>query len=751
MAWLKSARSLRVSSVEQETGVSVKLFLPWVAVVTVSAANTAKAQDQSFEKDAAEREIVVTGYADPVANTATKTDTPIMMTPFTIEVLPRQLLDDQGITSSGLARALRNVGVSTQGSAPTTEGFNFRGFYSTVNLWNGMRIEDFSTTGGPGWGGVWTDNVDRIEVLKGPSSVLYGRNEPGGTVNIVTKRPTAEHLNLGRLTVGSLGQLSVAGDIGGPLNGDSTILFRANVAKERSDSFYLHDPAYKSLGVSGALEWKATPETTFVVEGLFRSMQGAAGGQGMPLDPDTNLLIGPFELASLKGNLSKVRQARFFAIVQHEFGAGWSATLRAIRTTAFSPELSFDFLYTGYFPESSIRSLAIDRMLARTDNSRRKLTAFAFDLQGKISTFGIDHTVLLGGDYYSRKASFTSFFSCCHPTDYYNQSTVTPDQYVTAVDGFDPLLSPGFATSGDSLYRNRDYAFYLQDQLFFPGSFSILFGGRVQLINEKTASNNEAGNGLLSNPEIRRTAFSPRAGIVWNPLNWFSIYYSYSENIGSNNAFAFPNRPLDPEETRQHEAGVKGEWFGGKLNATLAVFELVKKNVATEDFDHPGFVLPIGKVRSRGFEVNLQGALSEHFNLIANVSHSRPEVVESSGVLPTGSLLPYLPNTTANLWATWELPSRSVRGVRIGAGLDWASRGNLFPGHSLSAPSYFVASVFASHSFEIGGQELFLQLNVDNIFNKRYFNSLDGQRDFGIASVALGYRRRAQLTLKLAL
>lgn len=731
----------------------MKTYLSSSALMMLALANptSAQAEPANGDPNADKKDIVVTGYALPQANTATKTDTPLLLTPLTIEVLPAQLLRDQAITSGGLARALRNVGVMTPGTAPATEGFNFRGFYSTVNLWNGLRIEDFSTTGGPGWGGVWMDNVERLEVLKGPSSVLYGRNEPGGTVNIVTKRPAEDFSAEARLTAGSFSQRSAALDVGGPIDRAHDVLVRMNVANESSGSYFTHDPDYHSFGAAGVVEWRVAPQTSLVFEAMYRSLRGTAGGNGMPLDPDTNQIFGPLALSSLTGNASEFRQARFFAHLTHAFGPNWSLSLKAMRTTASTPELTFDFLNNGYFPQTAPGSLIIDRMLGRTDASKRRLTALAFDVQGKVEAFGAQHNLLIGGDFYHRRASFTSYFSCCHPTDFFNQAPITPSQYETPVDGFDPDFGPGFASSGDSLYVNRDFALHIQDQIALPGNFHLLAGARFQRIEERTATNDAAGNPLVFNPKIRRSVVSPRAGLVWNPLPWFSTYYSYSENIGSNNALAFPDTPLDPETSRQHEAGVKGEWFAGRLNATLAIFDLAKRNVATEDFDHPGFVQPIGRVRSRGFELNVQGELTSRWSLVFNVSHARPVVTEGTGEIPVGELLPYLPNTTANLWTTWQLPQSVAPGVRISGGLDWASRGNLYPGHSLSAPAYLIAAAFASYEATVGKHALTFQLNVDNIFNKRYFNSLDGQRDFGIASVALGSPRRVLLTLRLAL
>lgn len=708
----------------------------------------ALAQTESREDSERHDEIIVTGYAIPQANTATKTDTPVLLTPLTIEVLPQQLLRDQGITSSGLAKALRNVGVTTRGYGPSIEGFNFRGFYSTVNLWNGLRIEDFTTTGGPGWGGVWMDNVDRLEVLKGPSSILYGRNEPGGTVNVVTKRPTVERFAELKLTAGSWNQRSASLDVGGALDSGETLLVRANVADEHSDSFYTHDPDYHSFGADGVVEWRITPQTSLTVEGFYRYVKGTAGGPGMPVDPETNELVGPYELGSLVGNRSEFKQSRIFADLTHAFSADWSLSLKVMHTRASTPELTQDYLYNGYFPQTEPAVLIIDRMLQKTVDSKRRLTAVSLDIQGKFEALGVQHTLLAGGDFYHRRASFTNYTSCCHPTDYFNQAPITPDQYLTPVDGYDPFLDPGYVFSGDSLYINRDFAFYLQDQIALPGNLHLLIGGRYQRINESTGHSGAPGDPLTFNPRIKRNAFSPRGGLVWNPLPWLSAYYSYSENIGSNNARAFPDTPLNPEESRQHEAGVKGEWFGGRLNATLALFELTKRNVATEDFEHPGFVVPIGKVRSRGFELNVQGEITPNWNIFFNISHARPKVLESTGEIPAGELLPYLPNTTANMWTSWRLPQAFAPGVTLGGGLDWASKGNLYPGNSFSAPSYLVASAFASYETSIAGSQVTVQLNVDNLFDKRYYNVLDGQSLYGIAAVNLGTPRRAMLTVR---
>ena len=689
-------------------------------------------------------------FAVEAATTATKTDTPLILTPATIQVVPEQVLRDQGVGSSGLNRALRNAGVSTQGTLPSTESMNFRGFYSTVTLWNGFRIEDISTTAGPGWGGVWMDNVERLEVMKGPTSVLYGRNEPGGAVNVITKRPDPDRGGEIKVAAGSWEHRAAVLDLSGSVSGDSSARARLTISQEDAGSFFRYAPDYSSFGVAPSLEWQATPYTNIIVEGFYRQLSGSTGGSGMPLDPSTNALYGPVENSLLVSNFAEFEQTRLYAHLQHELNRNWKLSGKILRTEASSPPITSDYIYTGYFPAVSDEELIIDRFIGRVVDSERDLTAASLDLVGEFSVLGLDHTVLVGADHYTRNASFTSYWSCCHPTNYFDQAPLTPVQYETAVDGFDPSISPGYSYSGDAVYNNTDTAIYIQDQIALPGNLHLLLGMRYQRINEDTATNFVAGDPLEYKPEVSLEMLTPRIGVLWNPREWLSFYYSYGENSGSNNGLAFPNIPLDPETATQHEAGFKSVLFGGRLNASLALFDLTKTNVATEDPFNAGFVIPVGEVRSRGAELSIQGEIAPDWSIILNVSDARPEVIEGTGTLPKGALLPFLANTTANAWTSYNLPSTIAKGWRVGGGVDWASDANPAPGDSLAAPSYLTASAFASYETEFNGQLVSFQLNVDNVFDKEHYNLLQGLDVFGIAGVNIGTPRRVLLTVRTA-
>ncbi|MEY2632154.1 MAG: hypothetical protein RIR00_808, partial [Pseudomonadota bacterium] len=182
------------------------------------------------------RSDIETGYAVQRTSTATKTDTPLLQTPMTVEVIPQQVLREQGQTSGGLPSVLSYLGVQSLGMKDQGDYLIFRGFSSPTTLWNGFRIEDATPGLTYANGGVWMNNVERLEVLKGPASILYGRTEPGGAVNVLTKKPQENFQGEVNAGVGSWSNYWLGADLTGALNESKTLLYRLNIATEDSDS-----------------------------------------------------------------------------------------------------------------------------------------------------------------------------------------------------------------------------------------------------------------------------------------------------------------------------------------------------------------------------------------------------------------------------------------------------------------------------------------------------------------------------------
>lgn len=649
-------------------------------------------------------------YSRPIASAATKTDTPLMQTPMMVEVLPQQILKDQGIASSGLTDALAYLGVQTLGIKDQGDYMIFRGFSSPTTLWNGFRIEDASPGLNYANGGAWMTNVDRLEVLKGPSSILYGRTEPGGAVNVLTRKPQAESRGEVNAGVGSWANYWLGADLTGAFNEDKTLLYRLNIAKEDSDSWYRYGPKSQSEGIAPALEWRISPQTTLSFEGQYRRFEGGSNAQQyIPIDPATGqpISIDP-ENTLLPGNISRFEQNRTYVALDHQFNADWSVSWKLMHNDADNPYYRNNLAAGGsLFPLGPGQTF----LYVFEGKNRQKTDATMLDVTGNVTALGIEHTLLLGADFYNKRFNQVSGADWGQTTDYLNPALPTPV----------PL------TDTWSL-RNREYAWYVQDQMEFPGNWHLLLGGRQQRIDEHNVSDMPS---MFSGPQdvvYKKSVFLPRFGLLWQPRPWLSNYYSYAENMGSSNGLDFTGSPIKPEWSKQHEVGVKSEWLAGRLNATLAIFNLTKYNIASADLVNPGFNIGVGEVKSTGYELNIQGALTPAWNILANYSHARPHVVTGASgaaalqpqTIVAGQDLPFVSNDTFSLWTSYRLPGEALSGWRIGGGANWASAPNPVDGATLKPKSYTVASAFAAYETKLGGHKTTLQLNVNNLFNKEY-------------------------------
>jgi iron complex outermembrane receptor protein len=605
---------------------------------------------------------------------------------------------------------LAYLGVQTLGMKDSGDYLIFRGFTSPTTLWNGFRIEDATPSLSYANGGVWMDNVERLDVIKGPSSILYGRAEPGGAVNVLTKRPQADFRGEVNAGGGYWANRWLGLDVTGSFNEDKTVLGRINLAQEDSDSWYRYGPKYHSQGVAPALEWHISPQTTLSLEGQYRNVEGGTNAQQyIPIDPATGqpLAVDP-SLTMMPGNISRYRQNRTYLALDHQFTPEWAVSLKYMRNDANNPYYRNNLAAGGsLFPLGPGQTF----MWVFGGQNRQTTNATILDVTGHVEALGIKHTLLLGMDYYKKQFDQLSGADWAQTADYLNPALPTP---VALTDTWS--------------LRNRESAWYVQDQMELLRNWHLLLGGRQQSIYEHNISNMPS---MFSPPQdviYQKSVFLPRLGLLWQARPWLSTYYSYAENTGSSNGLAFTGTPIKPESSKQHELGIKSTWLDERLTANLALFELTKFNIASADPAHIGFNIGVGEVKSTGYELNLQGALTPAWNLLTNYSHARPYVVTGAAgaaalqpqSIVAGQLLPYVSNDTLSVWTSYKLLGETLAGWKVGGGANWASAPNMNAISAIPTHAYTVASAFASYETKLGGHKTTLQLNINNLFNKKY-------------------------------
>jgi iron complex outermembrane recepter protein len=591
-------------------------------------------------------------YQNTRASTATKTDTLLIDTPQAITVVPREVIEDQGIRD--IAGAVRNVsGLSRKSSFYGQQGNSFRirgfalsdehGYYK-----DGFRYNAIGTT--------VMNNVERVEVLKGPASVLYGRSEPGGIINLVSRQPSKQSEQTLEVTLGRWNSSNVAFGSTGALDAQGNVLYRLDASYDNADSF--RDLVYnRTLSVAPTLIWQAGPQTkiTVTAEGVWdkrRTDYGIPAYQGLPADVPINTYYG--ELFSIQES----RQSRFALAVEHALSKDWLLKAQMADTRLSYP--TFNDVYPSSVDDSTAQLLT-----TWSDSLDRYKNQFAqVDLIGKFSTGGITHTLLVGAEAGRQIKSIDQY----EIGDY------------VAYDIFNPVRLGINAPQANLLVANirldaRSQALYVQDQIDLGQRIKLLLGARYDrytqdyLYEPLLAPEDESIYGARAQIVTKDSAISPRAGLVFKLTDDFSLYASASRSFAPLFPYeqAVQNRRFDPERGKLTEIGAKWDALQGKLSLTTAIYDLRKENVLTADPDNPQLFVQNGEEGSKGIELDIAAQLLRGLNVMASYAYNKARVLESADY-PVGNTLPLAPRHSGSLWVNYAFAGGALSGWDIGAG-----------------------------------------------------------------------------------
>ena len=657
-------------------------------------------------------ELVVTGEQDGYriedSSTATKTDTPLRDIPQSIQVIPRQLIEEQRITR--VSDALRNVSGIQEPASTTRNVFDvpiIRGFTpnSDAILRNGLRERTSSRIPSE------TANLERIEVLKGPASVLYGQGSLGGTVNLVTKQPLSSPYYSVEASVGSFDFYRSSLDLSGPLTSDKKLLYRLNAAAETSASFvdFLDRQRYF---VSPVLTWQIDQNTKISFESEYLATQ-QPDDSGLPArgtvlsNPNgkipRNRNIGePFDVSVSGNNRNVLRVGYNF---EHRFNEDWQVR------NAFQASLS-------NYPNNRIyilpTSLSEDgRLLSRTV---RTFPAGGYDntysldnyVVGKFKTGSIQHQIVAGFDLFREVAGGQQINRSIAPLDLFNPV------YTQTLGGIigDPFDDE---TTSDSL------GFYLQDQIALFNNLKLLLGGRFDIVNQTYEDFIDSSNNDFQQNE----AFSPRVGIVYQPIPAISLYASYSRSFQQLIGTTFDNSLFQPEKGTQYEVGIKTD-LSDKVSATLAFYNLTRSNVLTDDLDNPGESIQTGEQKSQGIELNIGGEILPGLSIIGGYAYTDASVTKDTDPELVDNILNNVPKHAFTLWTTYKITQGDLQGLGFGLGLYYVGdrQGDL--ANTFELPSYLRtdAAVFYERN------NLRVALNIRNLFDIDYYAS--AQRNLAV-------------------
>ena len=640
-------------------------------------------------------ELVVTGeqedgYRLPDASTATKTDTPLRDIPQSIQVIPQQVLKDQQITQ--IADAARNVsGVTpTTGYGGTNQNYTIRGFLVNNNLRNGFKDPTSVTFTDPA-------NIEQIEVLKGPASVLYGQIEPGGVVNYVTKKPLSYPFYTAQFDIGSFSFYRPSIDISGPLTADKNLLYRLNVAYENAGSFRDYVD-HKTFVIAPIFTYKISEKTSLTLEAEYNNYSGTFDRGFLP--DALSLKLPRSRFLGQPGSEFNRDITRVGYTLNHRFSNNWQ-----IRN-AFSAQIADDMVNAVNPDSVSSDGTTILRSYQEIPDHARTYS-LQTELVGKFDTSSIQHQLLFGveltRDIYNYQIRAESFPS---------------------LDPFNPVYgNPPIPTvfnfyNVQETRKTDSLGIYLQDQVTLLPNLKLLGGGRFD-INQFDGKFTD----ILSNTEQSTNqqfdAFSPRVGLVYQPIEPISLYASYSRSFNPNISARTVNGELiEPERGTQYEVGMKAEMFNGKLSGTLAYYDITKTNVSTTDPNNPNFSIAAGEVKSRGIELDIAGEILPGWNVIASYSHNDAFVSKSNN-LPIGDNLVGAAKNLASLWTTYKIQNGDLKGLGFGAGVFFVGEREAQLPNDLKLPSYVTtdATIFYQrNNWRVG-------LNFKNLFDTKYYNT----------------------------
>lgn len=647
-------------------------------------------------------------YQPPSTTSVARSSASLQEIPQTINVIPAQVLRDQ--LPRNLDDALANVSGITQGNTlgSTQDSVMTRGFGDNRNgsiMRDGMPLVQ---------GRGLNASVDRVEVLKGPASLLYGIQDPGGVVNMVSKKPELQPYNA--LTVrgssygngknGSGGSL----DSTGPL-GDSGLAYRMVLDHEDED-YWRNFGTHRETLIAPSLAWFG--ESTKLLFAYEHREFLAPFDRGTAIDPRTNhpLDIPRGRRLDEPFNDMEGRSDLYHFEADHELNDNWKA--------------HFGYSWNREtYDASQVRITAIDpkkgTLTRSMDGTQGALTTDRFttaSLEGKVDVAGMQHDLVFGVDDEYRKI---------YRADLIRQKSQFPSfSYLDPVYGREVAGTTVSAADSNQTDLLRSDSVFLQDSIHLNDQWILVAGGRFQEYDQYAGK----GRPFKANTDSNGQKWVPRAGLVYRYTDELSFYGSYTESFKPNSTIAplsgssiVLDGSIAPEEAKSWELGAKLD-MPGRVTGNIALFDIKKRNVLVSNSENPLVTTysAAGEVRSRGLEVDLTGQLSERWSMIGSYAYTDAEVTEDPDY--KGKRLQNVAKNTGSLSAVYDFGT-IVGGdqLRVGAGARYVGEraGNAV--NDFDLPSYTVADAFATYDTKLDGQKVKFQLNVKNLFDRTYYTS----------------------------
>ena len=686
----------------------------------------------------------------------TKTASALKEVPQSVGYVTKELILDQGATTvNEVVKNISGVNAYTTYNDFSIRGFRATGNRNSGNLLNGMRAQTSL------WKQSSLANIERVEVIKGPASALFGNAAPGGVINRVTKKPLFENKNSITVGVGSWNTLKTYGDFTGPLNPKKTLLYRLNLGYEKTDSFRDLQGS-ESIIAAPSFSYIPNEKTHINVDFVYQNFNGKIDrGQSVPADG--NVYSTPISRSlSAANDFLKENTLNTTIALTHKFSDHIS--LNAIYlNSSYSEDMLEHTQANLYYKQigngANAFRYADPNKVMMTANQRKRYFAnnsFNTYFNFNFNTGILKHKLLVGYDYFisEQKAGSSSIsaqgYLSKDKTKVVNTYTTTanvlagsvqtPTTNVPVFDLYDPIAGNAYKDISKYIwkqntlnpYEEYSHGVYVQEQIDIS-IVKLLIGLRQEWFTETL--NKE------TTKEISRqtSAFIPRVGLVVEASENINLYSTWVKGFQPQgaNIQSDPDRyggPFDYMKSELYEVGLKTEWFNKRLNATLAIFKITQEN-SLEQSPKAGkadWRVPVDE-ESNGFELDVAGQILPNFSVVANYAYTDARIVklkEEGAIKDLNVQRPSTPRHAANLWTKYIFENGSLKGLGAGIGVSYASERLGQVGRRATAASYPDYTLLnAVLYYKV--KDVQLQLNVNNVLNRTYWISgYDNLRNF---------------------
>jgi iron complex outermembrane receptor protein len=647
---------------------------------------------------------ILRSYKSDYSYFATKMQTPVMDIPQSVSAITKELIKDKmEFTVKEAVDAAAGVNQYSGFDEYTIRGFKAE----NARLINGLR--GYATT----YTSNMLVNVERIEVIKGPAAALYGNCDPGGTVNMVTKKPLEKTNGEIDISAGSWNHFRAQGDVTGPLNENKTMLYRFNAGYDDTQSF--RDLFY-------AKSYELAPSLSFIPnEKIQLNVDFSISHINTLLDRGQPGFENDLTLKSTPINLTASQRGDYL----HETDIATNISF----SYKINKHISFNSGYLNYITQQNVAEHGVHSYITNDSvnlyfsnwNYHTMTNSFTNYFTFHFNTGKLSHQLLAGYDYIVSDVNLNQ--------KYYE----LPDQFGTGsgIVGTFSLKNPHYVSRTVNTYKVSDYnssassvdatiyntqGIYMQEQVSI-NKWKLLFG-----LREEIYSAGDDDDGLVdSTEEDKVNILLPRVGIVYEIKPNLSLYATYSKGFDpfeASTSTQIFNAPFKPITSQLIEAGAKANLFNNKLLATFSFYQLTLQNVAVNanNISNPNLYVQQGEDRSRGFEIEANGNILPNLSMSVSYSHCVAKVIKSKIDSQLGTIVENAPRNSSSSWVKYMFAKGLLKGFGITAGHSQVSSRTTLQ-QNFTLPAYFVLNAGLRYDYKHIG----IAVNFNNLTNKTYW------------------------------